>query len=472
MNTVTVNVPTSLASKRLSITEYSDGRRKVAISSNLLPLFGFEKGTPVVERSLGEGQGYTVELAENQPSIFRTKKIYSRQYKQRKNNPFETLFETSSKKILDESLGRFVKNVHVTITHGRMIFKGIIDRVAERLHKLKLESNPLTVFSACTSGMDAFAAVKAGFQINSVLEWRPNERRDKTDLTETGVISALANLKTKHVFNEDIYEVSPAYIEHVTKNAPSTCFTVSLQCDDDTQVKANSLKEKSIEDLSTVIDMALPVLNLIDKLRFPVVLLEQVKGFAKSHAARLWDVRMRRMGYTTHTAILDARDHDGVTSRERFFSLATLLPSSFEFPAPTPRNETPLFETIVGDLTRYRDITENSSMQKGLEIGRLRCIKSDSTHAPTLLKSQSRMAKDSCVIKTDDNRILFPDEQLMRDLMGVPEDFNTTCVGSVIASEILGQGVDMPLYEKLMQNVKEHVMRFLNANTNTQAQVA
>lgn len=230
INKVEVNVPTHLASKRLKITQYENSR-KVQISSNLLPLFGFEKNTPVVEKSLGEGKGFVIEVAQNFP-YKRIKKIYSREYKQRRNNPFETVSETSSKKILDEAIPKSTNVVHVTFTHGRIIVKPLINKIAERIAKVMKATNPLTVFAACTSGIDAHAAKECGFKIESILEYRPRESRDKRDLTETGAISAIGNIEAAQLFNEDITEVSTEYLAWATANNPATLFTVSLQCDD------------------------------------------------------------------------------------------------------------------------------------------------------------------------------------------------------------------------------------------------
>jgi DNA (cytosine-5)-methyltransferase 1 len=155
IKTLDIHAP-QLASKRIKITQY-DTNRKVQISSNLLPLMGFEKGIAVVETPLGDGIGYKVELAEGKP-YRNVKKIYSREYKSRRNNPLETCFETSSKRILDCSIPKAATHVHVTLTYGCLIIKPLLSHVADRLNSVLKAINPFTVFAACTSGVDAHAS--------------------------------------------------------------------------------------------------------------------------------------------------------------------------------------------------------------------------------------------------------------------------------------------------------------------------
>jgi len=467
---VQVNVPGNLASKRLKvINPTGEGRRKIQISSNLLPLFGFEANTKVTERSLGLGKGYIIEPAENFP-LKNVKKIYSRTYKRRRNNPFETVSETTSKKVLDDSIPLSTLVVHVTLMQDRIIVKPMMNNAFERMSQILNAKDPLTVFAACTSGIDAHASVKAGFKITSLLELRPQESRDKRDLTETGALTALANLEIDNLFNEDIGQVSTEYLAWATKNNPASVFTLSLQCDEFSVAKSKSLKEKSLTDLSSTLDMAYDGLRLIEKLQFPIVLLEQVPGFSSSPIGRMWDLRLRRMGYQTHEALIDARDHDGCTSRKRFFHLATSLPVEFNWPESKERSDKTIFERFIAHrINDFRDITHTSSMKKGIETGRLRIINSESKYAPTILKSQSRQAKDSVVIQKDTGEILFPDLALQQTLMGIPEEFNFNAVNSEQCSEQIGQAVDYPLYNMIMMKIKDHINNFLAVSNSKPA---
>lgn len=462
MYEVTAIAPSDLATKQLKITQYSDGKRKVQISTNLLQLFGYEKGCKVIENSLGEGLGYVIKKAEQFPLTNKVKQIYSRFYKQRKCNPFETTYETSAKKILDPSIPSHCTHVHITITHEGIYVKPIENLVAERIQKMLTTKDPYSIFGACTSGVDLHAAASQGFNVNSVLEWRPQEKRDKRDLTETGLMSVLGNVPVKQVFNEDITTVSEDMLDWLTRNSQSTVFTISLQCDDISNVKSNSLKDKSLTDLSSTLDMALDGLRIIKKLKFPMVLLEQVAPFAKSQVGDIWDLRLRKMGYKTYSKVIDARDHDGYSSRKRYFHFATTLPVDFSFPEETARNTEPVWDRLVAKyLPKMRNVTHSKAMQDGLACGRLRTITKDSVSTPTLLKSQQRMAKDSCVVM-DGDQIYFPTLEMESEIMGIPEDFNLSMNSATVSSEIIGQGVDYPLYAQIMAKVKEHITSFLS----------
>jgi len=74
-HTVKVNIPKKDASKQLSLQSCSAGR-KLTISSNFLPLFGFEKGIGVVEEVIGENKGMVVRLAN---SMDKKKKWFMRE---------------------------------------------------------------------------------------------------------------------------------------------------------------------------------------------------------------------------------------------------------------------------------------------------------------------------------------------------------------------------------------------------------
>ena len=444
-------------SKRLAITEYADGRRKVQISSNMLDMIGLPAETKVVERVLDSG-GYIIERADAQMFCRKPKKVYQREYKNRRSNPFESVIETTSKAILS-SIPTSAKFVHITMLYGRVIVKSVVDKVAERLATFMTSRKPNSVFSACSSGIDAHAAQSVGFDIVSALDWRPNESRDKKDLTETGMLSFLSNVNgLKHFFNEDIYELSSSYVKHITKSNPSNLFIVSSQCCDFSLVKSSGAKADSLADLSSTLDMILPILSFIKEMGFPMIMMENVAPFGNSQMGDVWDLQLRRMGYQTYTKIIDARDHEGHTSRKRFFSFATVLPVPFEWPETQARPETPLWDRLIkGNLERFRDVSHSVSLQKGVETGRIRMIDRHKTYSPTPLKSQLRMCKDSVCIEGEKGEILFPDEALLKELMTIPNEFDLDISTTTIASEIIGQGVDYSLYKQLMLSVKQHM---------------
>lgn len=95
-------------------------------------------------------------------------------------------------------------------------------------------------------------------------------------------------------------------------------------------------------------------------------------------------------------------------------------------------------------------------MRKGLEGGRARIIRKESQAAPTVMKSQNRQAKDSVYIEHE-GKYFLPNEALLRELNGFPEDFNLETVSSTIASEIIGQSIEYPMHHKILQQVHAHI---------------
>lgn len=462
MKTLSISIP-NICTKRRKVTRYSDGKRKIQYSSNLLRALGFEPGTPLIEKPLESG-GYSIEVATTKDNLLMmaTKKVYEREYKRRKNNPFESYIESSSKSILN-TIDKSCEYVHLTMTFGKIIVKEVKDLVIERINKVLSNKNPFTVFSALSSGVDAHAAASVGFEIVSALDFRPPESRDKQDFSETGMMSFLHNVKNiQHFFNEDIYQISPEMVHHFTHGTPSSLLTISPQCDEFSLAKGQSLKEKSFADLSSTLDMLVPCLNFIKRLQFPMILTENVPAFGSSPLGKVWDLQLRRMGYQTYQAILDPLEHGGKTSRKRFYHFATSFPTEFAFPEPTGNDTLNVWDKLIAPrIDDFRDVSHSVSIQKGAAGGRLRTITPEKRHSPTLLKSQLRMCKDSVVIATPDGRYLFPDEQLMGELMGIPKSFSYDISSTTIASEIIGQSIDYTHYQRILLAIKSHISEFL-----------
>jgi DNA (cytosine-5)-methyltransferase 1 len=62
-----------------------------------------------------------------------------------------------------------------------------------------------------------------------------------------------------------------------------------------------------------------------------------------------------------------------------------------------------------------------------------------------------------------DNKFLWPSENLIKELMGVP-DFKTDCLSADKASEVIGQSVDAALHSSVARSVKKHIDAYF-ANT-------
>lgn len=455
MKTHLIHIPET-ATKQLAIQSCSAGR-KLTVSTNWLALFGFTKDAHTMEELIGEGgKGMIVRLATE--SDTKKKKVYTRTYTNRKNNPLETMLDFRSQSLLNKAFPTDTTLVHITFTHGKLTIKPITTRQAKRIQLAKSASDLLSAFVACSSGIDATSLYAEGFRIDSVLEWRPNEKRDgDRDMTETGALNFCSNIPVKNVINEDINEVDVGMIAKLVSQSKTTLFKVSPQCDDFSNVKAKSLKERSLDDLSTSSDMIYSIMRIIEESHFPFVYLEQVPGFLGSEIFAVFETKLRKWGYTVYKNVMESRDYNGTTSRKRFYMFATSFGAPFAWPEQTERRITPIWdEYITPALPRLRDVTHSKSIQDGAACGRLRVIDRNSTCSPTFLKSQDRMAKDSVVIQ-DGERYLFPDVELMQALMQIPSSFSTDAVSLSVGSEIIGQSEDYNISHQVTQSIKRHI---------------
>ena len=453
--TLNINIP-ELATKQLKLQNCTAGR-KLTVSTNWLPLFGFDSNTHVVEELIGAGKGIRIRLATMKDR--KPKKVYTRTYNARKNNPLETQLDIRGQKLLNSAFGASVTSVHIVFQYGEILITPMTNAKAEAISAFKESKTPLSTFLAASSGVDGFSLSKQGFQIETLLEFRPNEKRDKRDMTETGAINALANFPVNTLINEDIMNIDIERITELTQASNHTFFHFSPQCDDFSNLKAKSLKDASLEDNSSTIDMILDGLNLIKQFNFPVVLLENVQGFATSDIGKMTVARLKRMGYSIHQEICDARDYGGHTSRVRYYMVATLLPVPFKMPIKSERNSSSIWNMVQDmiDANMFRIPSSTKSLDKGLECGRARVVTPSSVSIPTILKSQNRMAKDSLYVIDENKTVWFPKIEALMAFMHIDSNFNLEAVGEVIASEIIGQSIETPLHEAWTDSVREHI---------------
>jgi DNA (cytosine-5)-methyltransferase 1 len=455
-NTLKINIPT-IATKQLKLQSCNAGK-KLVVSTNWLPLFGFEANVRVKEELIGIGKGIKVSLLEANDT--QGKKVYTREYKSRKNNPIETMLDMRSQTLINQAFPEDTETVHIQFTYGEILITPVSNRKATAIKQFKKSNNEC--FLACSSGVDALSMVKKGFKIETLLEYRPNEKRDKNDMTETGAINALANVEVKHLINEDIMNLDLNKIAKLCSKSNYTNATFSIQCNEFSNAKAKIFKDISLENGTSSLDMVIDAINIISKFNFPTILIENVYGFFSSDAGKILIARLNRLGYKTYYDKFDARDYCGLTSRVRGYLFATMLPSGFEMPKPTKRNEIPIWELLNFDerITsgELRDVTHTNSLQEGLKTGRARLIRRDSLFSPTILKTNSRQNKDSIYIFDDTtNKYHFASNKLLAELMNIKMNFNA--VSSVVEGEIIGQSVEIPLHEALLDSINKHLIQ-------------
>lgn len=446
-----------LVSKTLRVqsTPRGDGgvHRKLRLSSNLLPLCGYQPGARFDVHPLGAGAGLELRFVPEGSN-----KIHCRQYAQRRSRPLEAQIDLQAQALIDHTIPSYTEAVNWQITpSGLITITPLANRafqIGKSLRQRRAEDR-LEAFVAMTAGVDIALMEQEGFRVVAALDWRPHEARDTTDKTETGALNAAVNGQhLKFLFNEDVFAAHWPSIKDRVGTVP--VLHCSPQCDDFSPLKTHEARQASIENLTSTIDMCVPVLRGIEELQPAVVVIENVPGFLTSAAGQITCLQLRRMGYHVSAEVLDAPAFGGLTSRRRAFIVASVFPG-FAFPAPTGRNTVPVLDLLRDHLPRLADITEINSLKKGLACGRARVIDSSSLLSPTVTKSQARRAKDSVVVRTDDGRYLFVDGPASKHLMGL-DCVNTELVTTELEAEIIGQSVEGPMHSALMRQVREHIL--------------
>lgn len=309
-------------------------------------------------------------------------------------------------------------------------------------------------------------------------EYRPQEKRDKTDYTEMTAMSALANCAPRVLCNEDIYRLDMNKLTQLIGDTPITVLHASIQCDEFSLSKGSKAVRKSLEDMSSTMDMFIPTLNMINAIKPPIVVVENVPGFMGTEAnpSAIYDVfklQLRRQGYNVHDGIFDARDYGGYTSRRRMYMVATSLDAPFEMPKPLTEQERaglhvwndiilPNWEEIAG--ANKADITELKVTKDALATGWARVISKDKPYAPTLMKAQGQDTKDAVMIERDGRYYRVP-VSVQAKLNALPESFDTDWMPKDKAAQIIGQSICCKLHHAIMNSVKRHLEHFKTSYT-------
>lgn len=448
---VNVFVP-EVITKQLKQSVLPSGHKRIRLSSNFLPLLGFNPGVRTHVEALGVNEGIKISYDAQGAT-----KVYQRTYTQRKNNPLEAQLDIQNQSIINYAIPDFSDKLHFTMQKGSIIIKPLYQSTLLIRNRIKNAANKLNSFVAMSAGVDCACLQAAGFAIQSLLEYRPKEKRDNQDLSETGALNAISNVSTKNLFNEDITKIDWKIVEQIIKaDEQIALLHLSIPCTDHSNAKANSLKQKAIDSLDTTIDMVYDSLRLVETVKPCVVLIENVVPFSNSWAAELVRLKLQRWGYHLTEQVLDAREHNGLTSRKRFYLVASIWPG-FEMPAQQPAR-TDLWNIVEKHLDNCRDVSQTSTLYKGIECGRSRIITKDSHFSPTVLKTQNRQTKDAIYIEKD-GKYYFPSEELLKALNTIPGDFNMNSVSSTIASEIIGQSIDFNMHHALSMSIKDHILR-------------
>jgi DNA (cytosine-5)-methyltransferase 1 len=453
MHEVILHRPAALT-KELALKTCAYHGRKVVIESNFLDLYGFRPMARYERRVLGAGgRGFALSLRDGG-----VQQIYRRAMPNRRSNPFRTVLDIGARGFLDQSLPGWTERVHITFRHGELEVRPTPNHTFHIRKSFRRSASPLSSFVGFTGGVDATCMEKLGFRITGMAEWRPPEARDTSDLTESGVLTSLSNCHPGVVFNEDITRLDMTRVRAaIEQDLPIGCLALSLPCYEFSSLKGASLKRRAIADGTSSRDLVYDALRMAEALRPVTLVIENVAPFASSPECDLISVRLRRWGYEVSTAILDARDFGGYTSRRRTFLVASLFPG-FAFPTPGPRRTTPIWPEFADEIARCRDVSHLKAPQKGAATGRAIMWTPESLHAATVVRSQAHQASDALYLKTADGRYLLPTEAMLKRLNSIPESFNLSAVSEAVGIETIGQSICVRMHDALLSKIREHLL--------------
>lgn len=135
---------------------------------------------------------------------------------------------TRNQKILNEAFPSDTEYVHIIFKYGVIEIIPITNKINQSITTFKKLKNPLTASIACSSGIDGYSLKENRFQIDTLIEYRSHEKRDKTDLSETDAVNALSNLNINSLINEDIMSLDLDKIAKLTAMSTSTLFMILL----------------------------------------------------------------------------------------------------------------------------------------------------------------------------------------------------------------------------------------------------
>ena len=436
-----------MLTKELKVQELETGR-KIRLSSNLLRNFGF---TPQTRLAVHHDSRALILAPDEGGSI----KVHERRYGGTRSR--EAVIELASQQLIDRFLPSGYDRVHFTFERSRLTLRPVCPHLFH-IRKAFRTVDTLHAFMALSSGVDAAAFADVGFRISAALDWRPPEARDRSDLTESGIQTFLANHQPSLVFNEDLTTVNSLNVGAILRRklGPIACLSIGLQCDDFSSVKSAALKRTECQEFRpSSRELGYYATKLLENVRPASCLIEQVPGWLSSESAAVMGAVLRRLGYHVHACILNSADYGACTTRRRCYFVASIFPG-YEFPKPTGENRIPLSEALAEEVPKMRDVSHTRTIAKARDSNYCRFTPLSAVTAPTILKSQHRQTKDSIYFELGD-RLLFPTVNALRTIQGIPASFDFGQVSAEVATEQIGQGVDFGLHAAVAQSLITHL---------------
>ncbi|KZN63325.1 DNA cytosine methyltransferase [Pseudoalteromonas luteoviolacea] len=438
-----INIPRKIT-KQLKFNTTSSGQR-IVISSNFLQGLGWEVDDRI-KASLNSDGIKIVKCSDGE------NKIHQRTYRLRSNNPHETVIQLSSQSMIKRFKGATSDKFHVTMSRDIIQLKSLPNRTASIIDKFK-RSRKMTSMVCMSGGVDASNLERNGFEISCLLEHRPQESRDKTDKTEVTSIMASALSSPKILINESIYDYDMSNLESIFSDDPLMFMHLSPVCKSFSLAASPKDKQRKIESGESTLDMIVPIIDSIKIGQPTCVLVENVVPFSQSQACEILELQLNRMGYFVTKFIHNPIEHDGISTRQRCYIFASVFPD-YTQPIAT-ENSKSIWDIINKHIDDCIDVTEAKSVINGALSGRERVIKEGDKYSKTILASQSRGTKDALRILKS-GRYYKPSLKLCAEIMGL-RDFPTDLVSLESAFEVIGNGVDIPSHEAIIESIVEHL---------------
>ncbi|NQZ59894.1 MAG: DNA cytosine methyltransferase [Lentisphaeraceae bacterium] len=345
--------------------------------------------------------------------------------------------------VLEDTLG---KELEVRVSNQRIVLKP--NRI-ERAKKLREESeNTMTCGSIFAGGgLLSQAAKEAGYKEDFCIE---------IDQRYADVYSD--NFPESKVLNQSVHEVNADDIPDVD------LLLAGIPCQPFSRARRSGkdYKKGSVPETHELGDMVFWTLRIIDILmnrgKLKAIVIEEAPDFLKSGAGQILLHALKRMKFNVHSTTMDSHEYGSLQSRKRAVIVATT-----SLYLPPAKSEC---KGRLGDILE-RGITHNwfdrSTKEwlykhwdkcelKGNNFAKGLIKNEDSSHLQAVKRRYFAQQGDSPLVASEDNKknrwfTLFE----VRRLFDLPDDYLFLNVPKTIIGEILGQGVVIGLFKKVIE---------------------
>jgi DNA (cytosine-5)-methyltransferase 1 len=263
---------------------------------------------------------------------------------------------------------------------------------------------------------------------------------------------------------EDVPLDSLPPVELLTLGIPCECYSQARRRDLGTGNKRDRSLPPEAHPLS---DLTIWSCLLIRALNPATVVIEEAPGYLTSGAGYMMRHFLERAGYTVEAAVLDPRDFGELSGRKRSVIVAH-SGTNFSWPTPSPCTRT--VKDILDNPNEVEDLYFTAEDKSWLvNHWRTQTAKGNgfappqlteqSTSVPTLKKRYQSYQGDNPVLchpTEPDTWRLFTIKETMR-LHGLPQTYQLDPDSKTISGEILGQGVIVTFFEKIIRGARNLV---------------